>query len=147
VSVRSLGINRGAAVQEFSRAWRFATVGAFGALTNTFLLWLLTERAALYYLASSVVATEITILSNFTLNHNWTFARERDGQSFPRRLLKFNLVSIGGLALTVATLFALKQFVGLHYLVANAAAVVAGAGWNYVANRRWTWRIAPVLSA
>ncbi len=144
MNARPRRIDRRLAGYEFGRVWRFAAVGALGALTNTFLLWLLTERTALYYLASSVVATELTILSNFTLNHIWTFANEHDGASFLGRLARFNLVSIGGLALTVITLFGLRQFAGLHYLVANAAAVVAGAGWNYVANRRWTWRIAPV---
>jgi putative flippase GtrA len=118
---------------------RFGCVGLIGAVVNSGLLWLLTEQAHMYYLASSVVATEVAILANFTLNHNWTFATLRDNQSFLSRLVKFNVVSLGGLALTVASLFVLKQFAGLQYMLANTLAIGFAATWNYVANRRWTW--------
>ena len=129
---------------ELGRIVRFATVGVVGVVVNSLLLWVLTDRAAMYYLVSSAIATEVAILCNFALNHTWTFAAQRDGETFARRLLKFNLVSFGGLALTVTMLFVFKQFAGLHYLVANAAAVAFASTWNYVANRRWTWRAAVV---
>ncbi|MDQ6670708.1 MAG: GtrA family protein [Chloroflexota bacterium] len=130
---------------ELGRMLRFGAVGLLGVAINSALLWLLTERAEMYYLVSSIIATEVAILCNFALNHAWTFASPEDGQSVPMRLIKFNLVSFGGLGLTVTTLFALKQFAGIHYLVANLVAVGSGAVWNYVANRRWTWRVRSVV--
>jgi dolichol-phosphate mannosyltransferase len=119
---------------------RFACVGLTGVVVNSLLLWILTERTHVYYLVSSVLATEGAILSNFVLNHFWTFATLRDDQSIVQKLLKFNVVSLGGLGLTVMTLYVLTHFGGLHYLLANVFAVGAGAAWNYVANRLWTWR-------
>jgi len=124
---------------ELARMLRFGTVGLLGVVINSALLWLLTERAGMFYLVSSILATEVAILCNFVLNHAWTFASLQDGQSALSRFIKFNVVSLGGLGLTVTTLFGLKQFAGIHYLAANIAAVGAGAMWNYVANRRWTW--------
>jgi putative flippase GtrA len=111
-----------------------------GVAVNSLLLWILTEQTHVYYLVSSVLATEVAILCNFVLNHCWTFATLRDNEQFVQKLLKFNAVSAGGLALTVVTLFLLEHFGGLHYLLANVFAVGSGAGWNYVANRLWTWR-------
>lgn len=125
-------------------ALRFGTVGLAGFVVNSVLLWLLTDRVQLYYLVSSVLATEVAILCNFALNHTWTFRVSRDGRSILARLLRFNIVSVGGLVLTVLTLFVLKQFAGLNYLAANVFAVGLTSVWNFIANRRWTW---PVVAA
>ena len=124
---------------ELGRIVRFGCVGLIGVGVNSALLWLLTDGAHFYYLASSVVATEVAILSNFVLNQHWTFASINDGRPWVEKLMKFNVVSFSGLVVTVSLLFVLKQFAGLNYLVANTLAVASAATWNYAANRRWTW--------
>ena len=124
---------------ELQRGLRFACVGLIGVGVNSVLLWLLTERAHLYYLVSSALATEVAILHNFALNHFWTFAALRDQEPLLVKLAKFNAVSLGGLLLTVGALYTLTQVLGLHYVLANVAAVGAGAAWNFGANRLWTW--------
>jgi hypothetical protein len=53
---------------ELGRIARFGCVGLIGVGVNSALLWLLTDGAHFYYLVSSVVATEVAILSNFALN-------------------------------------------------------------------------------
>jgi dolichol-phosphate mannosyltransferase len=142
---RFAGYRSAAPHPELRRMARFALVGALGVLVNSGVLWLLTDRAAMYYLWASVVATEVAIVCNFTLNHVWTFQASADRGSLLRRLLHFNAVSVAGMVLTVAVLFALRQFVGLHYLTANVLAVGVAGTWNYVANRKWTWRMSPVV--
>jgi dolichol-phosphate mannosyltransferase len=128
---------------ELGRIARFAIVGAVGLGVNSLVLWLLTDHAAIYYLLSSVIATEAAILCNFGLNHAWTFRAHSDGRPLFGRLLRFNLISVGGLTVTIVMLFALKQMAGLHYLIANTIAVFSASAWNYAANRRWTWQITP----
>lgn len=127
---------------EIARILRFGCVGLLGVGVNSVLLWLLTEHGHLYYLVSSVIATEVAILVNFALNHRWTFAGFHDEKPLLEKLVKFNVVSLTGMALTVSMLFALKQFAGLQYMLANTVAVGFTATWNYVANRHWTWRSA-----
>ena len=82
------------------RLARFACVGLIGVGVNNTLLWLLTEHAHVYYLLSSALATEVAILSNFTLNYVWTFAALRDAEPVLAKLAKFNQVALGGLLLT-----------------------------------------------
>lgn len=132
---------------EFRRIARFGCVGLIGVVINSALLWLLTEQGHLYYLVSSILATEVAILANFALNHTWTFASLRDDRPFVEKLIKFNVVSLGGLALTVSMLFVLKQFAGLQYMLANTVAISFASTWNYVVNRRWTWSGAPAAQA
>jgi dolichol-phosphate mannosyltransferase len=104
---------------------------------------MLTEQAHVHYLLSSIVATETTILSNFLLNYVWTFAAIRNQQPVHRSLIKFNLISIGGLLLTVGLLFLLTDVVGLPYLLSNVLAIGASTGLRYGASRHWVWKRLP----
>lgn len=121
------------------RGLRFGLVGVSGVTVNSVCLWLLTEQAHLYYLLSSILATEVAIISNFTLHHLWTFSSLDGAGSLPVRLAKYNILALGGLLLTVLTLFVLTKTWGLHYLVANLLAIGAGTIWNYLSSRRWIW--------
>ena len=56
------------------------------------------------------------------------------------KLAKYNALALGGLLLTVGTLFGLTAVLRLQYLAANVLAIGAGTAWNYTASRRWTWR-------
>jgi putative flippase GtrA len=126
--------------QRFARPIRFGLVGVSGVAVNTAILWGLVWGAGLPVLLGSVLATETAILSNFLLNDRWTFrAAVRQG-SFVRRLLRFNGVALGGMAITTAVLSALTIYGHLHLLLANLLAVGAAMVWNYVVNSRWTWR-------
>ncbi len=128
------------------RLVRFACVGLLGVVVNSTVLWLLTDAAHVYYLPSSVVATELAILCNFTLNHTWTFASLHDTDSIFTKLAKFNGVALGGLLLTVSSLFVLTRIFGLHYLIANLFAVGTAAVWNYTISRHWIWSAADPAS-
>jgi putative flippase GtrA len=121
------------------RLARFGAVGLSGVAVNTAALWLLAKGAGLPLPAASAIATEIAILSNFALNDAWTFRHAPRQAGLLGRLLRFNAVSLGGLLLTVATLFGLTR-VGWPLLPANTVAVSCAVAWNYLANSRWTWR-------
>ena len=122
---------------ELGRVVRFGCVGALGVGVNSALLWLLTEHAGLYYLLSSLLATEAATLFNFTLNHLWTFSGTRDREPVLRKLAKYNVVSIGSLLLTVGSLWLWTELLHLHYLAANVVAIgsvpSSGAGSGEVA--------------
>jgi hypothetical protein len=57
-----------------------------------------------------------------------------------QRLVRFNGVALGGMAITASILTALASYTHLHMLIANLLAVGAATGWNYLVNSRWTWR-------
>jgi len=128
--------------QELLRFCTFCLVGGSGVLVNMGLLWVLTEIAGLYYLLSSAIGIETSIITNFTLNNFFTFHDRRSPgfKIFLKRLLKFNTVSLGGLILNMSVLWFLTSVVGFHYLVSNLFGIAAATLWNYVANLLWTWR-------
>ncbi len=126
-------------LQRFARPLRFGVVGLSGIVVNSAILWTLVRELHLAVLLGSVLATEAAILSNFLLNDRWTF-RGVSERSFTQRLLRFNGVALGGMAITAGILTALASYTHLHLLIANVLAVGAATGWNYVVNSRWTWR-------
>jgi len=127
---------------ELLRFVKFCLVGLSGVLVNMGLLWLLTEFAGLFYLLSAAISIETSILSNFTLNDYFTFRDRRSPtlKSFLSRLVRFNLVSLAGLALNMGVLWLLTEVFGVYYLLSNLCGIVVATLWNYLVNTWWTWR-------
>lgn len=120
------------------RVARFGAVGAAGAVVNTVALLALTEGAGLAAWQASPLATEAAIIGNFLLNDAWTF-RDARGGSGAARLLRYNGVALGGMAITVAVLSLLTGVFGVSTLPANLLAIACAMAWNYLVNSRWTW--------
>ena len=115
---------------------RFVTVGFTGLIVNTTLLFLLYERLRLPLLIASPIAVEAAILNNFFWNNRWTFNAPPLALG---RLAKFNLVSLGGLAITTSLLFILVEGFGIHYLLANLMAIAVATIWNFLLSFFWAW--------
>jgi len=127
---------------ELARFGKFLLVGASGVAVNEGLLWLLRDFAGLPLWGASAIAVEASILSNFFLNDAFTFADRRESGAAARlkRLGKFNVVSLAGLGINVGVLLLLTNLTGVHYLLANLAAIAVATLWNYFVNSRWTWK-------
>ena len=123
----------------FARPLRFGLVGLSGVLVNTAILWAIVQGMRLPVLLASALATEAAILSNFALNDRWTFRAGVHRHSFGMRLLRFNGVSLGGMAITAGILALLISYGHLHLLLANLLAIGGATTWNYIVNSRWTW--------
>lgn len=115
---------------------KFLLVGGLGTLVNTGLLVLLYHYAHLALIVASALATELAICHNFVLNDYWTFGRR--GLSM-NRFARFNAVSVGGQFVTIATLWGLVRFAGMHYVLANLIGVGLAVMWNFAVNVHWTW--------
>jgi putative flippase GtrA len=62
------------------------------------------------------------------------------------RFLRFNAVGMAGFAVQLLALMLLVRL-GVHYMIATAAAVEAAILHNFVWHERWTWRDRPVTGA
>ncbi|MCD6509892.1 MAG: glycosyltransferase family 2 protein [Thermoprotei archaeon] len=130
--------------KEHVRIMRFCTVGAIGVLINEGLLWLITELMKVYYLVSAIFSIEASILSNFALNEAWTFSdlsSSNNPLSVLRRLVRYHLVSLGGLLVNLLTLWVLTNLAGIYYLISNIIGIILATAWNYALNVTWTWNV------
>ena len=127
---------------ELARFIKFCFVGSSGVGVNLGILWLLTERAGMFYLVSAAISIEVSIISNFLLNDFFTFAdRRRSGiAALLGHLLRFNVVSLAGLGINLGTLWILTSTLGIYYLVSNIVGIALATLWNFLANSWWTWK-------
>ena len=128
--------------QEWVKLFKFGAVGLSGIIVNEGVLIYLKGYVQWSLPVASIIAIELSILSNFILNDTWTF---RTGQQHAmphwwQRLLSFQVVSIGGAAINFVILNALVVFAGVDYRIANILGILLAFSWNFWVNRRVTWK-------
>lgn len=121
-----------------SRAAPFGIVGAIGVVVQVALISLLTRVAGLPVWLATTIAVEATILHNFAWHERWTWADRAAGHpaGAPGRLVRFNAVALGTLAISVALTAWLVRAAHLPVEAANLAAVVVCSLLNYSAIER-----------
>jgi len=124
--------------KEHFRFAKFCIVGGSGIIVNEGLLFLLTELFGLYYLFSGIISIEVSILTNFFLNNIWTFKDRKKGSIF-KRMLKFNLARIFGLAINFGVLWGLTA-AGMHYLFSNLIGIITATIFTYLSSIWWVWK-------
>jgi dolichol-phosphate mannosyltransferase len=120
------------------RFQKFILVGAVGFAVNMSGLFVLTDWAGLFYVASSFLAIELSLFVTFILNERWTWADRRVG-SIVTRFWKYQAINGIGIGINVAVLFVLTQYGGFHYIFSNFWGAAVAAIWNFGANHRLTW--------
>lgn len=121
---------------------KFNAVGIIGVGVQLAILALLKSGMGWSVRVSTVVAVECTVLHNFVWHERWTWAhRKLDLRGVPGRLLRFNvsngLISIVG-NLVLMEILAVR--LGLNYLIANIAAIIACSLLNYFASDRLVFK-------
>lgn len=119
------------------RPVKFLSVGASGVLVNMSLLFLLNTFTASSLALAGAVAIETSIISNFILNHIWTFRDRSVGNSF-LGFLKYNLVAAPGGIINLAILLKLSMFT--HYLLANLVGIAFAFVVNYLGSELIVWK-------
>ena len=124
-----------------SRVAVFAIVGMIGYGVQSLVLWMLVGRVGLATVPATLLATEAAVLHNFLWHLRWTWAdRPAGARAGVGRLVRFNL-SNGGFSLVggAAIMALLVDALGVHYLLANLAAVAAVSIVNFLASDRFVF--------
>jgi dolichol-phosphate mannosyltransferase len=133
-----------------ARFTRFAAVGFSGVFVNLGFLYLFAEELRLGENWSSLLAIELSILWNFLLNNAVTF-RDRNARAHAgvaRRLVRYNLVALVGLAIQLGTAAAMRALfmraldlpeIGAWRYPSQLAGIALAMTWNFLSNVHWTW--------
>jgi putative flippase GtrA len=129
---------------ELGRFIRFGVVGASGTVLDFAILSALKYFLGWATLPANIISYSAGILNNFVLTRYWVYP-ERRRQTFVQ-LAQFVVISLIGLVLNNLIVLALEQPLGnwlanpaLGYLPAKISATVLVLGWNFIANRLWTF--------
>ena len=144
ITLHSFTHRKSAAWREWKRVFKFGIVGISGIVVNQGLLVLLKETVGLAIPVASILAIQVAILNNFIWNDLWTFKGSGQPQKFPnrwQRLLSFEVVSAGGAVINFIILNFMVFFLATDYQIANIIGILLGFIWNFLVNRRVTWRM------
>ncbi len=93
-------------------------------------------------LFAAAISIEVSVIWNYSLNNIWTFRdRMQKGREILKGLIKFNLVSLGGILINLSVYTLLLIIFNIHYLLAETIAVFVAFAWNFVVNDYWTWSV------
>ncbi len=122
---------------------RFLIVGLAGFLIDQTVLTALIEVASAPLEVAKLASAETAIIVMFFVNDRWTFADwgEDSHRSVGSRLVRSNLVRIGGILVATAVLSVLVRVAGMPYLAANAVGIGCGFVVNYTFETLFTWRV------
>lgn len=126
----------GRARDELYKIFCFGLVGFTGIAVN--MLALILFKNYLPLLWASFMAIELSIITNFILNDRWTF-KENNDNTFLHRMISYNGVAVGGMLINMFTLALLTMF-GIWYILANLVGILLGFAWNFLGNRKLTWK-------
>ena len=122
------------------RLLKFAVVGLSGVGVNMGMLYILTEYFNILYIISSIIAIEISIITNFVFNDLWTW-RDREKKPFWERLVQYH-ISVGLTAILAnwLILLILTEFFNIYYLISNLIGIAVGTLANFIVNDLWTFQ-------
>lgn len=136
-----------------SRIFKFAVVGAFGALVQIVSLQI--YRRFLPFQLAFFLGVETAIVSNFIWNNIWTFRdRKLKPTQIPSKFLQFNLTSGGSILIQQAVAIVGEITIGLiplftvpiiNFIVDTGTmyavlGILLGMFWNFFAYNRFIWK-------
>jgi len=140
--------------KERNRFFKFAIVGAFGAVVDFGVMNLLTNLANMKLVPAGTISFTCAVMSNFIWNRYWTYPESRS-RHLLHQLGMFALVNIAGVAIRIPILHFLEpplipifeKTFNLTYesaeLIAKNLTLAVAVGivmlWNFFINRYWTY--------
>jgi putative flippase GtrA len=130
--------------------WRFLAVGTLGTLIDITLFAVLHALFGIPTLSANTISYSAGIVNNFVLHRRWTYDRQVS-KTVGVQLSQFVAISLCALMmnnllvlLLTPPFSSLIAHSGFAALFAKVGATVLGLGWNFFANRFWTFHSAPV---
>ncbi len=133
---------------EVRRFIKFAIVGAFGALVDYTVLFVLHFAFGMPEEYANLISVTCAIISNFTWNRLWTFPESQD-HAVHTQFGQFATVNLIGLAINEVVLLTTNHWVfepvfpgneKISLGLAKACAIAVVLFWNFGANRITTYR-------
>ena len=136
--------NRAEMNKMVAQLFSFLCVGGFGAIINLLCFssiyypFLKLTGSFITYGMAFVVATEVSIVSNFILNDRFTFG-DLHARSWQARCLRYHVTSVGGVLLTLGSSFSLLHLLHVPALLAQTTSLIIATACNFVFHRLFTY--------
>lgn len=115
---------------------KFGVVGAVAFVIDYGLLALLTEAFGVNYLVSATISFTVSVVFNYVASMRYVFAHKQD-MSRRREFVIFIVLSVIGLGLNNACMWAGVELLGIHYLVTKIVATFVVMVWNFITRKKF----------
>lgn len=119
---------------------KYCIVGINGIGINVAVLYFFTNVLGIFYVLSSLIAHETSIVANYILNDMWTFKGIGEKRSFMNKLIRYNLAKLSGVTLSIILLYLYTELFSTNYLISNVLAIGTGAIWGFFTSLRYVWK-------
>ncbi|MDO4590080.1 MAG: GtrA family protein [Slackia sp.] len=113
---------------------KFGAVGAVAFVIDYGLLAALTEIFGVNYLVSATISFTASVVFNYAASMRYVFTHKED-MSRRREFVIFVVLSIIGLLINNACMWAGVELLGLHYLIVKIFATAVVMVWNFVTRK------------
>lgn len=127
-------------IRKFGPFLKYCVVGATGTFIDLASLYVFVEYYSIPILGATVLSFLLAVTNNFILNKIWTFKSK--SKNYRKLYIKFLMVSLIGLGLTVTSMYVMVNLIGVWYMFAKALTSLMVLVWNFLANKLWTFRLA-----
>jgi putative flippase GtrA len=117
---------------------KFNLVGLLNTALD-FALFSLLTWIGVYYILAQCVSYGVGMLNSYTLNKYWTFAQK--GRLEPKQAIRFLVLNLGSLLLSLLLLMLLKDSWGIAIVEAKLLTTVITTLVNYAGNKLWVFRV------
>ncbi len=114
--------------------FRYAFVGGVATVADWGVLYAMTEKANVHYLASAVVAFAAGLAVNFGLSKKFVFSAEKN-HSFFAEFSVYAVIGAVGLLLTEGIMYFLTDILGWYFMLPKIIATAVVFVWNFAARK------------
>ena len=121
----------GKLVQQFMK---FGVVGVIAFVIDYGLMVALTELAGVNYLISATISFTVSVVFNYLASMRYVFTHKQ-GLSRRREFVIFVVLSVIGLGINNACMWAGVELLSVHYLITKIFATAVVMVWNFVTRK------------
>lgn len=113
---------------------RFGVVGVISFLVDYGILYVLTEKANIYYLLSAGISFTVSVVINYLLSMSWVFkSNKKRGKK--EEFIIFIVLSVGGLLLNQVMMYVFVDYMNVYYLLAKIVATAIVMIYNFTSRK------------
>jgi putative flippase GtrA len=116
---------------------KFNLVGLLNTALD-FAVFALLTWLGVYYIMAQCISYGVGMLNSYTLNKYWTFAQK--GRLEPKQAIRFTVLNLGSLLLSLGLLALLKDHLEQKVLIAKLLTTLATTLVNFVGSKLWVFR-------
>lgn len=120
--------------------YKFMLVGICSSTVVLLFTTLFTSFFGIFYAVSAIMSLEIGVVTAFFAHEKWTFKKISKINKTSTRFVKYNIFSLVGFGINELTLILLTSKFGIHYVVSEGIAILVAFGFNYIINKKITWK-------